>query len=292
MKNNKTKNVNNSPLVVDKIKITHPNKIVFADCNVSKIQLIKYYKTVQKRMFKFVNNRFLSAVRCHNGLSCFYKKHPTTNCVGVKSKRVAGKTNMDEYFYISSPAGIIAQAQLGTVEFHCWASKVDSLSKPDIMVFDLDPDENVSLEQLRVGVMDVKKLLDSLHLKSFLKTSGGKGYHIVVPFLESVSWQKFTDFAKNVAITLEQKYPDRYTSNIRKSNRKNKIFIDWERNTRAQTSVAPYSLRARPGAKISMPIFWRDLNKFSPNYFDIFNAADYIKKNPWANFFKVKQKLK
>ena len=114
-----------------------------------------------------------------------------------------------------------------------------------------------------------------------------------MPFKPNVNWERFSAFAKNVATTLANQFPDRYTSNIRKASRKGKIFIDWQRNTRAQTSVAPYSLRARAGAKVSMPISWRSLNKIAPADIDIFAALKLIKKpNPWKNFFKVSQTLK
>ena len=146
---------NLSVIKIDGIKITHPNKIVFNDCGVTKLQVINYYKSVGKRMLKFMGNRLISAVRCHNGLSCFYKKHPTNIGGGVSSLKVKDKSGVDEYFYINSPKGIINEAQLGTIEFHCWASCVETIEKPDIMVFDLDPDTNLGLDKVRQGVRDL-----------------------------------------------------------------------------------------------------------------------------------------
>lgn len=282
----------NDEISVCGVKITHPNKVVFKDCNISKLQVVKYYKAVGRRMLKYMGNRLISAVRCHEGLSCFYKKHPSGSLVGVEPLLVKDKNGEGEYFYINSVKGLVSEAQLGTTEFHCWASRVETLEQPDIMVFDLDPDVDMDVDTVRQGVKDLRQLLNRLKLKSFLKTSGGKGYHIVVPFRPNVGWEKFSAFAKKVAKTLEQQYPTRYTSNIRKASRKGKIFIDWERNTRAQTSVAPYSLRARAGAKVSMPISWRSLNKIAPADIDIFAALKLIKKpDPWKNFFKVNQTL-
>ena len=127
---------------------------------------------------------------------------------------------------------------MGTLEFHIWGSSVSRIEYPDMMVFDLDPDEGMDISGVRQGVRDLKSILDELSLISYLKTSGGKGYHIVVPFEPEVSWDAFNAFAKRVAEVTEQKWPDRYTSNVRKAKRANKIFIDWIRNGRGATSIA------------------------------------------------------
>ena len=175
---------------------------------------------------------------------------------------------------------------MNSVEFHVWGSKITTLEKPDIMVFDLDPDEKLSLKKLRDGVMDLKSILDELNLKAFLKTSGGKGYHVVVP-IKNVNWNEFRKIAKNIAVFMESKWPEKYTSNIRKDKRNNKIFIDWIRNIRGATSIAPYSLRARPNAPISFPISWDELDKIKPNEINLKNVMKRLKtKDPWKNFFE------
>ncbi len=160
------------------------------------------------------------------------------------------------------------------------------------MVFDLDPDEKMSLNQIRQGVKDLKSVLDQLSLKSFLKTSGGKGYHVVVPIQTKISWEQFKSIAKQIAIYMEEKWPDKYTSNMRKNQRKGKIFIDWVRNTKGATSVAPYSLRARPKASVSMPISYNELDKIAPDEITLFDAIKRVKKkNPWKDFFKTQNDL-
>ena len=144
----------------------------------------------------------------------------------------------------------------------------------------------MSLKKLRDAVKDLKSILDDLQLKSFLKTSGGKGYHIVVP-IKNVTWKEFRTIAKNIALLMESKWPEKYTSNIRMKNRKNKIFIDWLRNTKGATSIAPYSLRTRENATVSFPISWNDLDKIKPNDITLRKALKLInKKDPWSNFFK------
>ena len=170
---------------------------------------------------------------------------------------------------------------MNSYEFHIWGSTVPKYNKPNLMIFDLDPDEKVSLKTLRKGVKDLKQILDSLHLDSYLKTSGGKGYHIVVP-LEMKTWKSFSKFAENVANLMEEKWPEKYTSNIRKKNRQNKIFIDWIRNTKGSTSVAPYSIRMRKNLPVSMPIFWNELDKIKPNEITMREAIKRTKrKDPW-----------
>ncbi|HHY26730.1 MAG TPA: DNA ligase, partial [Desulfitobacterium dehalogenans] len=199
----------------------------------------------------------------------------------------------EDYFYIENISGLIAEAQMGTLEFHIWGSRVDELEKPDLLVFDLDPDEGMDLGTVRQGVRDMKEILAELSLNSYLKTSGGKGYHVVVPLKPAVSWEVFHDFARGVAQVMEQKWPDRYTSNVRKAKRTNKIFIDWIRNGRGATSIAPYSLRARIGAGVSMPIPWEELDTVAPDGVDMAEALRRIEGNdPWQDFFQNQQRLK
>lgn len=139
----------------------------------------------------------------------------------------------------------------------------------------------------------MKSVLDELSLKSYLKTSGGKGYHVVVPVRPSVSWERFNEFARQVAMVMEGKWPERYTSNVRKANRKNRIFIDWIRNGRGATSVVPYSLRARPGAKVSMPISWDELESIEPDGVDMKKALERVGgDDPWGDYFSIHQSIR
>jgi bifunctional non-homologous end joining protein LigD len=165
------------------------------------------------------------------------------------------------------------------------------LEEPDLLVFDLDPDEGMDLSKVREAVRDLKSLLDELDLTSFLKTSGGKGYHVVVPLKPSASWEDARTFSQNVAKAMEAKWPKKYTSNMRKEKRKGKVFVDWIRNGRGATSVAPYSLRARPGAPISCPIGWSELDTIGPADITLENIGSRSRKQPWRQFFSVSQRL-
>lgn len=277
-------------LVIEGVKITNPNKVLFDDPQVTKEDVIRYYAKVAERMLPYISRRILTSVRCPKGVTenCFYKKHPGPGSKGVIPFPVtnsSGKT--EDYFYIEDSSGLIHEAQMGTLEFHTWGSSVDELDKPDIMVFDLDPDEGMELGRIREGAKDMRSILTELSLKSYLKTSGGKGYHVVVPFKPAMGWEAFHDFAKTVAQVMEQKWPDRYTSNVRKAKRADKIFIDWIRNGRGATSIAPYSVRARAGASVSMPIAWEELDTIAPDGIKMADALRRIGSNdPWRDFFK------
>ncbi len=283
-------------LVIAEIKITHPDKVLFEDSGITKADVVRYYEGVSGRMLPYVSHRVLSIVRCPQGISrtCFFKKHPGQGGRGVVTVPVPdGKGGAEDYFYIEDLAGLISEVQMGTLEFHTWGSRVEQLEKPDMMIFDLDPDEGMDLDRVRQGVRDLQSVLAELSLTSYLKTSGGKGYHVVVPFRPSAPWDRFHDFAKCVAEVMEQKWPERYTSNVRKEKRTNRIFIDWIRNGRGATSVAPYSIRARKGAKVSMPIAWDELDEVAPDGVDMESALGRIKKaDPWGDFFGTGQQLK
>lgn len=294
----KTMEGNANSVIIGGIKISNPDKLIFDDPAITKADVVRYYEKVSPRMLPYVSHRILTAVRCPKGISqaCFYKKHPApdSNSKGIVTIPIANSDGEEEeYFYVENASGILYEVQMGTLEFHTWGSSVDELEKPDMMVFDLDPDEGMELSRVRQGVQDVKSILDELSLKSYLKTSGGKGYHVVVPLKPVVAWDTFHDFARQVAEVMEQKWPERYTSNVRKVNRKGKIFIDWIRNGRGATSVAPYSLRGRKGAKVSMPIEWEELDTVAPDGIDMEGALLRMKGNdPWKDFFKNDQMLK
>ena len=285
-----------SSLMIDGIRITSPDKKIFEDPVITKLDVIRYYEKTAERMLPYVGRRLLSIVRCPKGISqtCFYKKHPGPDNKGIVTMLITNSEGQaEEYFYIENTSGLIYEAQMGTLEFHTWGSRIDNLEKPDIMVLDLDPDEGMDLETIRQGVRDAKSILEQLSLKSYLKTSGGKGYHVVVPFEPSVDWETFHNFARRVAEVMEQQWPGRYTSNVRKNKRAGKIFIDWIRNGRGATSIAPYSIRARKGAGVSMPITWKELDTVAPDGVTMAEALMRIgRDDPWIDFFRTGQRLK
>ena len=288
--------VNANSIIIEGIKISNPDKVMFDDPVTTKIDVVQYYEKVSERMLPYVSHRILSIVRCPKGISqtCFYKKHPGAGSKGIITIPITTSSGeIEDYFYIENAPGLISEVQMGTLEFHTWGSRVDEIEKPEVMVFDLDPDEGMDLSRVRQGVLDIRSILNELSLNSYLKTSGGKGYHVVVPLKPVVTWDAFHDFARRVAEVMEQKWPDRYTSNVRKAKRTDKIFIDWIRNGRGATSIAPYSIRARKGARVSMPIAWDELDTVAPDGITMADALLRISdSDPWKGFFQNDQMLK
>ena len=270
------------------IELTNPDKVIFKNPKVTKKDIFNYYEKVAKRMLPFIENRLISTIRLPDGVggTPFYKKHfeNLDGYLGVKKLRSSGD-NRNDYYYIKDINGIMQEVQMNSYEFHIWGSKVDDVNHADILVFDLDPDENLSLSKLREGVKDLKKILDDYNLESFLKTSGGKGYHIVVPLRNKTTWKNARSIARNIAKLMEATWPDKYTSNMKKSKRKGKIFVDWVRNIKGATSVAPYSIRLRKKATISMPIKWSELDKIKPGEITVDKAIKRLKNiDPWEKF--------
>lgn len=284
-----------SSVMVNGTRISSPDKDMYNGLNITKEQVARYYDMVSDRMMPYVSRRVLSFLRCPDGIGkeCFYQKHLEQKGKGLEKIEITESGgDKEDYIYIENEQGLLSSVQMGTIEFHVWGSKVDKLEYPDMLVFDLDPAEGMEILKVREGVLDMKKILDELSLTSFLKTSGGKGYHVVVPLNGSADWDRVREFAKLCAQAMEERWPDKYTSNMRKEKRKGKIFIDWVRNGRSATSVAPYSLRARKGAPVSMPIAWEELDDVAPHEVTLENIEIRLEKeDPWRKFFEVEQGL-
>ena len=270
--------------IAGKIILTNPEKMIDKKNKITKRDIFSYYEKIAERMLPYIKNRLISTIRSPQGIekTKFYKKHfeNIDNYLG-KIKITNDKGKKEDYYYIKDTQGLLSEVQMNSYEFHIWGSTVPKIKKPNLMIFDLDPDEKLSLEKVREGVKDLKSILDELKLPAFLKTSGGKGYHIVVP-LPMKSWNDFRNFAKNIANLMEKKWPEKYTSNMSKKKRRNKIFIDWVRNTEKATSVAPYSVRLRKNIPVSMPIKWSELDKVKPNEITMKEAIKRLnRQDPW-----------
>lgn len=260
------------------ITITNPSKKIIG--NITKQQIYSYYEKIAPRMMPYLENRLISTIRAPYGTTkeVFYKKH-LENSHGFLEK-------LGNYYYILDTIALLSEVQMNSYEFHIWGSNASKNNYPNMMVFDFDPDEKLPLKTLRRGIKYLKEILDNLNLKSFLKTSGGKGYHVVIPFRTQITWKKFYKISEDIANILVNTYPDIFTTNIRKENRHNKIFIDYLRNQKSATSVAPYSIRLKKNAPISMPISWQELDKIKPNEITINNVFKRLKKkDPWEDYF-------
>ncbi|RUU56951.1 DNA ligase D, partial [Mesorhizobium sp. M2C.T.Ca.TU.009.01.2.1] len=253
------------------IKLSHPDKLLWPDEKVSKQDLLDHYALVWPRMEPFVVNRPLALVRAPDGIQGqrFFQKHASPG-MSDRIARMKDPTDGEEILYIKDFDGLAALVQYGVVEVHIWGSTIDALEKPDQIIFDLDPDEGVDVGKVREAALDIHRKLDELSLPNLVKTSGGKGYHVLVPLKPSADWDAVKDFAHDFARALEQAAPDRYTATLSKKARTGKIFVDYLRNGRGATTVAPYSSRAKKGATISMPATWPEIEKgLPPNAFPL-----------------------
>jgi bifunctional non-homologous end joining protein LigD len=284
-------------MVETSIKLSNPDKLLWPEEKVSKQDLLEHYDRVWPRMKQFVVNRPLALVRAPDGVQGqrFFQKHASAG-MSDKIFRSQDPEDGEEILFVKDFDGIAALVQMGVVEIHIWGCMVDEIDTPDQIVFDLDPDEGVSVDEVRQAAMDIRTKLEELSLPVFVKTSGGKGYHVMVPLKPKAKWDAVKGFAHDFARAMEQAEPDRFTATLSKKARKGKIFIDYLRNGRGSTTVAAYSSRAKKGATVSMPVTWKELEDgLPPNAFPIGDKATLKRlsaDNPWADFFKKAKVLK
>jgi bifunctional non-homologous end joining protein LigD len=245
------------------VKVTHPDRIIFPDGDITKGQLAEYYARMAGLMLPFIGDRPISLVRCPQGRArkCFFQKHDAgsfgehVHRVPIRDKD--GKS--DDYLYVKDADGLVACVQMGAIEFHGWGSRVATLEKSDRMVFDLDPDEGLAFTDTKKAAEHLKEQLAEVGLTSFPMLSGGKGVHVVVPLQPLAEWAEVKSFAERFARALAALEPDRFVATMSKASRKGRIFIDWLRNQRGSTAVMPYSARARDGAPVAVPVSWTEL---------------------------------
>jgi bifunctional non-homologous end joining protein LigD len=281
------------------VRLTHPDKILDPESGLTKQQLADYYWAIAEHMLPYIANRPLSLVRCPEGSTapCFFQKHsnhmlpPGIETVQVPDKKT-GKP--EPYITLSTRESLAALAQMGVLELHPWGSQNDNLEHPDRIVIDLDPDEAISWQTLASSAIEVRGLFKHAGLESFLKSTGGKGLHVVVPIQPQQEWPAIKEFAHQIALNLERQQPSLYLTKMSKAARKGKIFVDYLRNERGATSVALFSPRARAGAPVSMPLKWSELE--DPQR-PVFHVADFeswkprLSKDPWKKFLSLKQSL-
>ncbi|MXP14791.1 DNA ligase D [Altererythrobacter confluentis] len=252
-----------TPAAEGGVEISSRERLIFPDSRQTKGDLADYYAAVADIMLPFAGHRPISLVRCPQGRArkCFFQKHDTgafgdaVHHIPIQEK--GGGTA--DYISVKDARGILQCVQMGTIEFHPWASRSDSVDKPDRMIFDLDPDESVDFDSVKSAARTIRDRLADLGLTSFAMLSGGKGVHVIVPLTPDHSWDAHKDFARRFAEAVSLVEPERFTATMSKTKRKGSIFIDWLRNQRGSTAVAPYSARARSGAPVAAPIAWNEL---------------------------------
>jgi bifunctional non-homologous end joining protein LigD len=263
------------------IEISSPERVIFPELKLTKKDLADYYATIEPLIMIDAAKRPMTLIRCPGGRTgeCFFQKHDK-GTFGPHVKHIPIKENngaVEDYLYLDDIQGLLACVQMGTVEFHGWGSKVDKVEYPDRLVFDLDPDVGLDFNKVKAAAVRLKALLEDLGLKSFPLLSGGKGIHVVVPLDASKDWPAVKSFADRFSRAISEAEPETFTANIRKVQRKGRIFLDWLRNQRGATAVMPYSARAREGAPVAAPIAWEELDLYeSGHHFSIRDADELL----------------
>ncbi len=282
---------------VSGIVISNPDRVVFPDAGITKLDAAKFTERVAPLMLPQLAGRPLTFVRCPEGIAdeCFFQKHWTGKVPDtldtVPIRQSGGEVR--RYVVVHDAAGLVTLVQWGILEIHLWGARADDVERPDRVTFDLDPGDGVEWAEMRNAARAVRTLLESAGLASWLKTSGGKGLHVVVPLARRSSWDETSEFARAVAERLASEAPSHFVSVASKAQRPGKVFVDWLRNTRGATSVAPWSMRARPGAGVSVPIPWSALGrvKAGDHYTVRSLSRGKLPADAWADIDQAGQQL-
>jgi bifunctional non-homologous end joining protein LigD len=282
----------------DAVVITHPERVVYPDAGIRKGEVADYYRTIAPWLLPEVANRPLSLLRCPDGAGgeCFFQKH-NNRALGQHVHAIALKQNSgtEDYLYIDDLAGLLELVQMNTLELHPWGSTVDNPEHPDRLVFDLDPGEGVRWAQIKSAARAIRTRLRETGLESFVRLSGGKGLHVVVPIVPGADWEQAREFCDAFAQALAASAPERYVATMSKAKRTGVIFVDWLRNGRGNTSVCAWSLRARAHATVAVPLRWEELARIaSPQAFPLAKAlqrAARLRAHPWKEMETLRQRL-
>jgi bifunctional non-homologous end joining protein LigD len=285
-----------SERIVEGVRLSNPDKILYPEQGITKGELADYYVAIAHRMLPHVAFRPVTMVRCPMGqeTKCFYQRHAGSG-VPPQLSEVTVPGFAEPYLYVSDVAGLIAMVQMGVLEIHPWGVTVEHPDRPDRIVFDLDPDEGLGFDAVVRATIEVRERLRAMGLESFVKTTGGKGLHVVLPIEPVTEWRAAKAFAKSFSEAMAADAPDRYLTKISKAERTGRIFIDYLRNDPTSTAVGPYSTRSRPGAPVATPLEWDEVGAtLDPKAFTVRTVPARVAKqkaDPWAGMLGVKQRL-
>jgi bifunctional non-homologous end joining protein LigD len=282
-------------LTLHHVKITHPDRLVFEQGGITKGDVARYYAAVASVLLPEIRNRPVTVVRCPGGIkaNCFYQRNVGFG-LGAHVRpfdwRYQGRRY--KYIYVSDIEGIMEMIQMGVIEIHPWGATVDNVHTPDRMIVDLDPDPSVPFSEVTHAAQEVRGRLAASGLQSFVKCTGGKGLHVVVPLAPRHSWEEVKGWASALAHTMVEEAPDKYVATITKAKRVGKILLDFFRNDYTATSIADYSLRARPGAPVAVPLEWAELTTLTAgNQFDMAAVMTRIQEDPHRHTLLPAQEL-
>jgi bifunctional non-homologous end joining protein LigD len=286
------------------VSLSHPDRILFPQPRATKLDLARYYEAIAEWLLPHLADRPLTLVRCPNGVrpgsssraDCFFMKHSKVwTWPAVRRVKIREKTKVGEYLIADSLKAVVSLVQMGVLEMHTWNSRFATVEQPDRIVIDLDPGSRVSWRAVVASARLVRQLLSVLDLESFVKTTGGRGLHVVVPLTPVQDWAECLDFARAFALALVRRDPARFTERFSKSGRDDKILVDYLRNNRTNTSVSAYSTRARPDATVSVPLTWQELSAArAPDRFTINTVPDRLARlrtDPWKAYWRTKQRM-
>jgi bifunctional non-homologous end joining protein LigD len=279
------------------VELTHADRALYPDIGVTKRDLALFYESIAERILPHLRDRPTTLVRCPDGLGkpCFYQKHTGWWApASLRRAKIREKTKVGEYLIVDDVAGLVGLIQIGILEIHTWNSVLETLERPDRLVFDLDPDEGLPWARVVAAARLVRERLEARGLACFLKTTGGKGLHVVTPLVPRASWDAGAEFARAVCDEIVADQPDAYTSTMSKARRAGRVFLDWLRNVRGATSVAAFSTRAKPGAPISTPISWDELGRGKRPEFTIATLPVRLKRekaDPWSGYERSRKAL-
>ncbi len=280
------------------LRLTSPSRVAYPEHGVSKAAIAGYYDAVAERMLPFIANRPLSLLRCPQGRTkhCFFQKHDSGGFPDEMARvEIAEKDGaIEQYFFVRDLAGLIAGVQMNVLEWHIWGSCVEHVEQPERLVFDLDPDETLGFADVRDAARTVASALEDIGLRSFPMLSGGKGIHVIVPIVIGPDWSIVKRFTHDIARQLAAREPQRFVASMSKARRKGKMFVDYLRNSRGATAIAPWSTRARSGATVAVPVRWADLDSLqSGGQYSVYSAAEQAQSSddPWPDYFTLEQHM-
>ncbi len=284
--------------VVEGVRLSSPDRILYPDQGLTKKTLAGFYVSIADYILPHIARRPLAVLRCPEGRRepCFYQKNVRESTPDhIRGVPVAEKKGTVHYFAIDDLKGLVSLVQMGVLEIHPWGSRESDVGAPDILTFDLDPGPGLGWNDVTGAARFLRERLEDLGLESFLKTSGGKGLHLVVPIVRRTGWDELREFAEAVARDLARLVPGRFTAGMSKAGRRGKIFVDYLRNRRGATTVAAYSTRARENAPVSTPIRWDELSRATgPDAWTVANLPRRLaalKSDPWSGYFGVRQSI-
>ena len=280
------------------VRLSHPDRILFPDMGLTKLDLARYYEAVAEWMLPDLKDRPLTLVRCPRGegQQCFFQKHLEESAPdAVRQVRIRESKETRLYPVAENIEAVVGLVQMGVLEFHAWQARAARIEHPDRFILDFDPDAGLAWARVVEAAQLARALLDEIGLKSFVKTTGGKGLHVVVPLEERHSWDEVKGFAQSVAQHMVKTIPERFTANLLKRKRKGKIFIDYLRNGRGATAIVAYSTRARPGAPVAVPLAWDELSAdLRSDHFNVGNVLARLRRqrrDPWRDYESARQSL-